>query len=77
MNKAEAQDNDELRPEYTRADFGELVRGKYAARLSEENNVVVLDPDISKAFPNEKAVNDALRALLKLIETTRLPQAHS
>jgi hypothetical protein len=76
MSKVE-QDTDELRPEYSREDFGQMVRGKYAARLAEENNVVVLEPDVAKAFPNEKAVNEALRALLKLIESTRqLPHVH-
>jgi len=76
MSKVE-RDTDELRPEYSRADFGPMVRGKYAARLAEENNVVILEPDVAKAFPNEKAVNEALRALLKLIESTRqLPHVH-
>jgi len=64
MSKVE-QDTDELRPEYSREDFGQMVRGKYAARLVEENNVVILEPDVAKAFPNEKAVNEALRALLR------------
>lgn len=30
MKKVEQQVGDELRPEYKRSDFGELVRGKYA-----------------------------------------------
>lgn len=76
MNTVKAQDDD-LRPEYMREDFGTMVRGKYAARLAEENNVVVLEPDIAKAFPNEKAVNEALRALLKIMKTTQnLPKVH-
>jgi hypothetical protein len=66
--------NDELRPEYRREDFGPMVRGKYAARLKESSNIVVLDPEIAEAFPNTKAVNDALRGLLELARTsTRLP----
>ena len=32
------------------------------ARLQESSNIVVLDPEIAKAFPNTKAVNDALAA---------------
>jgi hypothetical protein len=60
---------DELRPEYKRSDFGKLVRGKYAARVSAKTNVVLLEPAIAKAFPNDKAVNDALRGLLRLAET--------
>lgn len=73
MKKAEMA-NDDLRSEYRREDFGPMVRGKYAARLKESSNVVVLDPEIAEAFPNAKAVNDALRGLLELAKTsTRLP----
>ena len=60
----------ELRPEYKRSDFGTLVRGKYSARVSEGTNVVILEPAISKAFPNDKAVNDALRVVLEVAEAT-------
>jgi hypothetical protein len=63
-------DPDELRPEYHREDFGPMVRGKYAARLRESSNIIVLDPEIAEAFPNAKAVNDALRGLLNLAKTS-------
>lgn len=73
MKKADMV-NDELRPEYRREDFGAMVRGKYAARLKESSNIVVLDPEIAEAFPNTKAVNDALRGLLELARASaRLP----
>lgn len=56
---------DELRPEYN-FDYSKAVRGKYYRRLLKEgSNVVVLEPDIAKAFPNSDAVNDALRSVLK------------
>jgi uncharacterized DUF497 family protein len=64
---------DELRPEYKRSDFGTLVRGKYATRLAEETNVVVLEPEVAKAFPNDKAVNEALRGLIRIAEATVRP----
>jgi len=48
----------EMRPEY---DFSNAVRAKYADRLKEGSNVVVLDPDVAAVFPDSKAVNDALR----------------
>ncbi len=70
---------DELRPEYKRADFGNMVRGKYAQRLKSETNVVVLEPDIAAAFPNDAAVNDALRFLLSVAETANhliIPKQH-
>jgi len=81
MKKANI-DPDELRPEYRREDFGVMVRGKYAARVRESSNVVVLDPDVAKAFPNGQAVNDTLRGLIELARsstrlTTKRPQTDS
>jgi len=69
MKKADTT-SDELRPEYRREDFGPMERGKYAKRVRESSNVVVLDPEIAKAFPNSQAVNDALRGLLELAKTS-------
>jgi hypothetical protein len=54
-----------MRPEYKRSDFGTLVRGKYAQRYRETTNVVVLDPDVANVFPDARAVNTALRRLLR------------
>lgn len=66
---------DELRPEYKRSDLGEIVRGKYANRIKDETNVVLLEPDVAQAFPNDEAVNKALRYLLEVAEaSTRLTQ---
>lgn len=65
-------EQDELRPEYKREDFGKMVRGKYAARCKDASNVIVLDPEVQKAFPNGQAVNDALRGLLELARSTGL-----
>lgn len=69
MKKADT-DKDELRPEYRREDFGTMTRGKYAAQLKESSNIVVLDPEVAAAFPNAKAVNDALRGLLELARSS-------
>jgi hypothetical protein len=58
---------DDLRPEYD-FDYSKAVRGKYYRRLLREGaNVVVLEPDVAKAFRNSAAVNDALRSLLKRV----------
>jgi len=65
MKKAKSELNDWLRPEYKRSDFGQLVRGKYAKRVRESTNVIVLDPQVAKVFPNDEAVNNALRGLMK------------
>jgi len=42
------------------------TRGKYAERYRAGTNLVLLEPDVAKAFPNEKAVNDALKLVMKL-----------
>ena len=78
MKKAKSEMADELRPEYKRSNFGEIVRGKYADRIKEETNVVLLEPDVAKAFPNDEAVNKVLRYLLEVAEaSTRLTRRSS
>lgn len=37
-------------------DFSDGVRGKYAERYARGSNVVMLDPDVAAAFPDERAV---------------------
>ncbi len=76
MKKGKLDGMDELRPEYKRSDFGEIVRGKYADRIKDETNVVLLAPDIAKAFPNDEAVNNALRYLLEVAEASTRLTAH-
>ena len=49
-----------MRSEY---DFRGGVRGKYAARYAKGTNIVLLEPDVAKLFPDSRAVNEALRAL--------------
>jgi hypothetical protein len=71
MKKDKAPNKGELRAEYKRSDFPEgLVRGKYAKRMRESSNVVVLKPEVAKAFPNEDAVNTALLSLIELAQKT-------
>lgn len=49
-------------------DFSRGVRGKYAQKYSEGTNVVVIDPDVSKFFPDHDSVNQALRSLADIIK---------
>jgi hypothetical protein len=63
-------DSDELRPEYRREDLGAGVRGKYFESYQEGTNLVLLSPDVAKAFPTEQAVNDALRSLIEVAQRT-------
>ncbi len=54
--------NDDIADEY---DFSQGVRGKYVDQLKRGSNVVVLEPDLAERFPNDQAVNEALRELLR------------
>ena len=58
------EDTDDLRPEYPAELIRSGVRGKYARRFREDCNIVLIDPDLARIFPNAKAVNDALRQFL-------------
>lgn len=49
-------------------DFSKGIRGKYAKRYAEGANVVVIEPDVAKFFPNHDAVNQALRSLSAIIK---------
>jgi hypothetical protein len=73
MKKVKSEATDWIRAEYTRKDLGPVVRGKYARRMASESNVVVLDPVVSQAFPNEASVNAALRGLLALAKASTRP----
>ena len=77
MKKASSATKDELRPEYKRSDFGKMVRGKYAGKIIAATNVVLLDPEVSQAFPNDRAVNEALRSLINLAKATVRPSRRS
>jgi hypothetical protein len=60
--------DDDMRPEY---DFSGAVRGKYYERFHRSSNVVLLDPDVSAAFPNSASVNQALRVLASAARKTK------
>jgi hypothetical protein len=65
MKKVEAEtEEDELRPEYDLAQLKGRVRGKYVERYRAGTNLVLLEPDVAEAFPDAKAVNEALRLLM-------------
>jgi hypothetical protein len=66
MKKSKSELNDWTRPSYKRSDFKKIERGKYAARMRASTNVIVLDPEVAKVFPNNDAVNNALRGLIEV-----------
>jgi hypothetical protein len=59
---------DELRPEYNFSKMKGGVRGKYVERYRVGTNVVLLDPDVAKAFPTSDSVNEALRLLMQIAQ---------
>ena len=70
MKRKPDNHRDDLRPEYD-FDYSRAVRGKYYKRLWREGaNVVVLEPDVAKAFGDSAAVYEALRSLLDLSRST-------
>ncbi|PYS78982.1 MAG: hypothetical protein DMF67_03330 [Acidobacteria bacterium] len=76
MKKVEAKpEEDELRPEYDLSQLKGRVRGKYVERYREGTNLVLLEPDVAAVFPDAKAVNEALRRLMKVAGTQTPPQS--
>ena len=63
--------NSSLRSEYDFAAMQGGVRGKYTKRYREGTNIVLLEPDIAEAFPNDAAVNQALRGVLNTTRAVR------
>jgi hypothetical protein len=59
--KKDEEVGDEMRAEY---DLRGGVRGKYYERYREGTNIVLLDPDVAKAFHDSETVNIALRQFL-------------
>ncbi len=57
---------DDLRPEYD-FDYSKAKKNPYAARLKGRVVAVVLEPDVAAAFPNSKAVNRQLRAVVRAV----------
>jgi len=66
-----------MRPEYDLSKLTGKVRGKYYKRVMQSSNVVRLDPDVAKVFPNEKSVNDALRLLVRVAQKSPRRTARS
>lgn len=77
MRKVKTVAADELRSEYKRSDFGPLVRGKYIERLRTRSNVVMIAPEVADLFPNEAAVNAALRSLAEIAKRAGARRARS
>lgn len=60
-----AELEDDLRPDYDFSKMKIVGRGVYAKGYRSGTNLVLLEADIRKAFPDDESVNDALRVLAK------------
>lgn len=69
--------DDDLRPEYTREELGDGIRGKHYAEYNKGTNLVLLSPDVAKAFPTEESVNQALRSLIEIAQRSTTQTKHT
>ena len=73
MKRDNRKSPNDMRPEYDFASMKGGVRGKYVTQYRAGTNLVLLDPELAEAFPTDAAVNDVLRAVLKMTEAVRPP----
>jgi hypothetical protein len=59
-------DDYELRDEYDLSEMTVVAKGRYAAHRRTGKNVILLEPDVMKAFPTDESVNEALRLAMRL-----------
>lgn len=71
MKKASTANLDQDIPELKRKQLGIGVRGKYFKKFTKGSNVVILNPEIQKAFPTSEAVNKALATMLAFARETQ------
>lgn len=68
---------DDLRPEYD-FDFSQAERGRYAKRLKDEgSNLVLIEPELAKSFPDSASVNAALRTIIEFAQRSADLTQHS
>mgnify|MGYP000117790453 CR=1 FL=1 len=71
MKKTNHIPADDMRPEYDFASMKSGVRGKYAGKSRAGTNVVLIEPEVTDAFPTEEAVNEALKGVLNTARAVR------
>jgi hypothetical protein len=70
--------DDEIAPEYDFSKMKLVGRGIYAERYRSGTNIVLLDRDVREAFPDDKSVNETLRAVAKARQQAeRAKKSHS
>jgi hypothetical protein len=71
-NSTNPQDDYELNPEYDFSKMTILPKGRFDPKHRIGKNVIVLEPDVARAFPNDEAVNEALRLLVKASKLSQI-----
>jgi hypothetical protein len=64
-----AKRGDDMRKEYDLSKLEGGVRGKYYRRATAGTNLVLIEPDLAKMFPDSEAVNRTLRVLAEASQT--------
>lgn len=77
MKRKAAKDSDEMRPEYDLSKLKFVGRGIYAERYRSGTNLVLLEPDVREAFPDDESVNEALRVIAKAAKRRATPTRKS
>ena len=75
--RKESEMDDELRPEYDLRKLKFVGRGIYAERYRSGTNLVLLEPDVREAFPDDESVNEALRIIAKAAKRRVTPTRKS
>ena len=73
MRKPSDPNDYELRDEYDLAKMTIVAKGRYAPERRAGKNVVLLAPDVVRAFPTDDSVNEALRLVMQM---ARIPGKH-
>ena len=74
MKKATATRlDDSLRPEYDLSRLKGGVRGKYYRQAAAGTNLMLIEPELAKVFPDAESVNRALRLLVDTAEAVARP----
>jgi len=74
-NSIKKPDDYDLNEEYDLSKMTILPQGRFDPKRRIGNNVIVLEPDLAKAFPNDESVNEALRLILKASQRSHPSQA--
>jgi hypothetical protein len=78
MRKASSrEEKDDLRFEYDLTKLKKVGRGKYYKQAMAGTNLVLVDPDLAKVFPDSASVNRALRILCDAADKSTQPSRRS